>query len=133
LEQSDPFENKQLGAYTGSVADFSPFVCLETLIIHSTAIIAKGAYVTEIANPTLTLPSSIQNVIVYGAHDELWSWIESILDHPGTHFPYLSTLTLLREEPVKGLHLSRLHDLRSSHEHIWEMIQGNGLVLRGDI
>jgi hypothetical protein len=133
LRQGFPFQDNQLGAYTGSIADLHRFACLETLIIHSTAILAKGAHVTEIADPTLTLPTSIKNVTVYGAHDELWFWIESVLDNRGTHFPYLSTITLLREEPVKGLYLSRLRDLRETHRHIWEKIQGNSVVLRGDI
>jgi hypothetical protein len=114
LGQADPFENKQPGAYTGSITDFSPSICLETLIIHSTAIIAKGSYDTEVADPTLTLPPSIKNITVYGAHDELWSWIGDILDHWGAHFTYLSTITLLRQEPVPGLELSRLCILKSS-------------------
>jgi hypothetical protein len=118
LDQADPFENKQLGAYTGSITDFSPLICLETLIIHSTAIIAKGSYDTEVADPTLTLPPSIKNITVYGAHDELWSWIGDILDHRGAHFPHLSTITLLREEPVPGLDLSRLCELKSSHKDV---------------
>jgi hypothetical protein len=133
LDQADPFENKQLGAYTGSIANFSPFTCLETLIIHSTAIIAKGSYDTEVADPTLTLPPSIKNITVYGAHDELWSWIGDILDHRGAHFPHLSTITLLREEPVPGLELSRLRDFELSREDVWRKIQGSNIALRGDV
>jgi hypothetical protein len=133
LDQADPFENKQLGAYTGSIADFSPFTCLETLIIHSTAIIAKGSYDTEVADPTLTSPPSIKNITVYGAHDELWSWISDILDHRGAHFPHLSTITLLREEPGPGLELSRLRDFELIREDVWRKIQGSNIALRGDV
>jgi hypothetical protein len=133
LTQADPFANKQLGAYTGSTVDFRPFACLESLVVHSTAIIAKEAYDTRIADPTLTLPSSIKVVTVYGAHDELWSWIGDVLDNRDSHFPHLTIITLLRAEPVPGLSLSRMCNLESSHEDIWRKIQNSSVALRGDV
>jgi hypothetical protein len=133
LTLTDPFADKQLGAYTGSTVEFRPFVCLESLVIHSTAIIAKEAYDTRIADPTLTLPSSIKEVTVYGAHDELWTWIGDVLDNRDSHFPHLTIITLLRAEPVPGLSLSRIYSLDTSHEDIWRKIQNSSVALRGDI
>jgi hypothetical protein len=133
LTLTNPFADKQLGAYTGSTVEFRPFVCLESLVIHSTAIIAKEAYDTRIADPTLTLPSSIKEVTVYGAHDELWTWIGDVLDNRDSHFPHLTIITLLRAEPVPGLSLSRIYSLDTSHEDIWRKIQNSSVALRGDI
>jgi hypothetical protein len=126
-------EGEQLGAHTGSIANFSAFVYLETLVLHSTAIIAKGAHETEVADPVATLPSSLKHVTVYGAHDGLWAWIAEILEKKGSSFPELRSITLLREEPVRGLELMKLSELRGRHEALWREIWTCGIAVRGDV
>jgi hypothetical protein len=133
-ESTRPLDNVQPGAYTGSIADLRPFTLLEKLVTHSTAIIAKGAQDTEVADPTQTLPPSIKYITVYGAHDGLWSWIGDILECCATHFPHLQSITLLCEEPVHpALTLSRLGELEGSHLTLWEMICESTMVLQGDV
>jgi hypothetical protein len=135
----DPFNASQLPptnqptAHTSSIADFTPFLHLETLIVHATALIAKDTHDTTIANPTLTLPPSIKHITVYGAHDELWSWIGDMLTHRGSHFRSLQSITLLRDEWFGRERLSSLREMKASHEALWDVIRGSRVVLRGDI
>jgi hypothetical protein len=133
-DSTRPLDNVQPGAYTGSIADLRPFTLLEKLVTHSTAIIAKGAQDTEVADPTQTLPPSIKFITVYGAHDGLWSWIGDILEQRATHFPHLQSITLLCEEPVhSALTLSRLSELKESHAALWQKIVESTVVLQGDL
>jgi hypothetical protein len=126
-------EGEQLGAHTGSIANFSAFVFLETLVLHSTAIIVKGAQETEVADPVATLPSSLKQITVYGAHDGLWPWIAEILEQRGATFPQLRSITLLHEEPVRGLELMSLSELRWRHEGLWNEICTCNIAVRGDM
>lgn len=129
----ETLEGLQPGAYTGSIANFSEFLYLETLVLHSTAVIVKGAQETEVADPAITLPTSLKHITVYGAHDGLWSWVAEILDQRGSYFPQLRSITLLREEPVKGLELSPLSELKSKHEVLWSKICTCNIALQGDV
>ncbi|KAF2032061.1 hypothetical protein EK21DRAFT_110274 [Setomelanomma holmii] len=124
---------QQPGAMTGSIANLSSFEKLEDLVIHSTAIIAKGLHDTQVADPTSTLSPTVKDITVYGPHDGLWSWIGDILDHRGSHFHYLRFIRLLREKPVLGLKLSSRTELKESHEKLWEMVTNSTLKFRGDI
>ena len=126
-------EGEQVGAYTGSIANFSPVTRLETLVVHSTAIIAKGAHDTEVADATITMPASIGYITVYGAHGGLWSWVGDILFHRGSHFPSLKSITLLREEPVDGLSLLPLGELEAVHEILWKEILESNVMVRVDL
>ncbi|KAF2821786.1 hypothetical protein CC86DRAFT_100647 [Ophiobolus disseminans] len=124
----------QPGAYTGSITDLRAFIALNTLVMHSTAIMAKDLYDTEIADPTETLPASIKHITVYGAHDGMWSWIGNVLECRGTHLPCLQEITLLKEEPVhEALRLSSLAELSKSDKTLWEKISASTLVLNGDV
>lgn len=125
-------EGEQVGAYTGSIANFSLFTRLQTLVVHSTAIIAKGTHDTEVADAIMTLPASIRDITVYGAHDGLWSWVGEILCYRGSHFPFLKSITLLREEPVDGLSLLPLSELGAVHEILWKEILGSTVLVRVD-
>ena len=125
-------DSVQPGAYTGCVTDFRAFTAIETLVTHSTAIIAKGAWDTEVADPTRTLPSSLKHITVYGAHDELWSWVWNVLECRRTHLPFLQEITLLKEEPVhRKLRLSNLAELRESHGSLSERIVKSSVVVSG--
>jgi hypothetical protein len=123
----------QRGAHTGSINDFSPFTSLETLVMHSAAIIRKGSHDTEVADPTITLPASIRNITVYGAHDGLWSWVTDILEHRASQFFDLKSITLLRDDPIPGLKLSSLRELKTTHTALWNKPDTSSLTLRGHV
>jgi hypothetical protein len=62
-----------------------------------------------------TLPSSIKDIVVYGAHDRLWPWTEKILKGEESYFAELRSIELRTEEPVyPELRLSTLEDLKGS-------------------
>jgi hypothetical protein len=42
-------------------------------------------------------------------------------------------ITLLREEPVRGLELMKLSELRGRHEALWREIWTCGIAVRGDV
>ena len=88
----------------------------------------------ETADPWRTLPSSIKNIVVYGAHDELWEWIESILGFEGDYFTELQNIELRTEEPVRpGWKLSKLKELEGSHVQLWEKLQTSKIRVCGDV
>lgn len=127
-------EEDQTGAFTGHITDLRALAALEKLDVHSTAIIAKEQFDTEVADPTQTLPTSIKHITVLGAHDGLWSWIDDVLDHRGTHFPHLAEITLLKQEPVDvALRLTNLEGLRKSHASLWKRLEANSLAVNGDV
>jgi hypothetical protein len=129
-----PDETSQPGANTGTIADISAFTRLQTYITHSTAILVKGLDDTGIADPEETLPSSVKEIVVYGAHDGLWSWINDILDGEESYFKGLGSIELRREEPVHAeLRLSTLGELRESQPKIWEKLQWSKICVWGDV
>ena len=127
-------ETSQHGANTGTIANISAFTQLQTLITHSTAILVKGLDDTEIADPKKTLPTSVKEIVVYGAHDGLWSWINDILDGEGSYFKGLRSIELRYEEPVHAeLRLSSLGELRESQPKLWEKLRGSKICVWGDV
>jgi len=127
-------DGTQPGAYTGSILDLSPFTALESLVTHSTAIIAMGAHDAELADPRETLPFHIKHITVYGAHDGLWAWVNDIYGYRGTHFPHLRSLTLLRDDAVDlALGLCGFRALKGSHAKLWKRISESTLRLCGDV
>jgi hypothetical protein len=123
----------QPGANTGTIAKTSDFSELQTLVMHSTAILKKGIEDTEVADPVTTLPSSIKEITVYGAHDGLWSWVIGILDREGSQFPCLRSIELRREEPVHPeLRLSTLEELKATQEKLWEKLKNSKVCVSID-
>jgi hypothetical protein len=110
-----PMSNRFFGASTGSIADFSVFSQLQTLITHPTAILSKSVQRTWTADSMTTLPSSIEDIVVYGAHDGLWPWIEKILEGEGSYFAEVKSIELRTEDPVHpDMRLLTLEDLKGS-------------------
>jgi hypothetical protein len=128
-----PSLSPQHGAYTGSINDFSHFTSLQTLVMHSAAVLKKGSYDTEVADPTVTLPASIRDITIYGAHNGLWSWISDILDHQASHFLDLNSITLSRAEAIPGLQLSSLRELKTTHTALWNKLEASSLILRIEV
>jgi hypothetical protein len=134
VKENIPDATSQPGANTGTIADTSGFSELQTLVTHSTAILKKGFEDTEVADPVTTLPSSIKEITVYGAHDGLWSWVNSILDCEGSQFRCLRIIELKREEPVHPeLRLSTLEELKATQGKLCQKLRKSSIKIRGDL
>jgi hypothetical protein len=71
---------------------------------------------------------------VYGAHDGLWSWVNSILDCEGSQFRCLRIIELKREEPVHPeLRLSTLEELKATQGKLCQKLRKSSIKICGDL
>jgi hypothetical protein len=134
IQEEEPDDAPQPGANTGTIAEFQGFEQLRGLVTHSTAILKKGLHDMEVADPIKTLPSNVRDILVYGAHDGLWSWVNDILDCERSHFTDLRKIELRCEEPVHTeLKLSTMEELRSEQGRMYEKIRKSEVTVCGDL
>ena len=114
--------------HTGEVTDFRAFSTLKHLILPKTAIAHKRLWKTTLADPLFTLPSSLNRITVYGADDELWLWVDVLIQNQHPYFSILDELELIYGEPLyPKLAPEKLDELKKNNEKLWNKLVTSGI------
>ncbi|KAF2787469.1 hypothetical protein K505DRAFT_125821 [Melanomma pulvis-pyrius CBS 109.77] len=114
--------------FVGEITDFRAFETLKHLIIPKTAIVHKTVEKTTQASPIDTLPCSLKRITVFGADEELWPWLEDILDSRPSYFTTLEEIEFLQWEPIYPKpSLKLLEKLEIDQEGLWNKIIASGI------
>jgi hypothetical protein len=114
--------------HTGEVTDFRAFSTLKHLILPKTAIAHKRLWKTTLADPLSTLPPSLKRLTVYGADDELWHWVDVLVENQHPHFSILDEIELIHGETLyPKLAPEKMDELKSENEKLWNKLVASGI------
>jgi hypothetical protein len=116
--------------HIGEVTDFRSFSTLKHLILPKTAIAHKNLWKTTLADPLFTLPPSLKCITIYGADDELWPWVNLIIENRHLHFSILNKIELIDGEPLYPKSApEKLCEFKIDNEKLWNTLVASGISI----
>jgi hypothetical protein len=128
LDSGSPVDSEDI--YRGEVADFRAFSTLTSLIIPKAAIAHERLGTTTLADPLITLPTCITHIKVYEVDEQLWPWLDIIVENRRSHFSALTQIELLQGEPLcPKTAPETLDELKINNEKLWNKLVASGIQL----